>query len=213
MIDLRSLVAACVLVVAGASGAHAEPARCITGGNGVVACGYDCKVGGDGVAVCAHTERGVCGIGGNGKVGCFDPRRSHHDDHDRDNDDVTGTRAACRVGGDGTVVCGFACTVGGDGKAVCADTDDGVCTVGGNGKTVCTELGHLRARVRREGTPQCVVGGNGVVACGYACKVGGNGIAVCASDCRPAQQYAGGKPIVTTTNATEFAVAPSLSAL
>jgi hypothetical protein len=180
------------LIVATSWSAHAEPATCRTGGDGRVACGYNCRVGGDGVAACADTDDGVCRVGGDGRVVCTQLAWLNDDDRKS-----TTERAECRVGGDGRVACGYACRVGGDGIAVCARGPGGVCRVGGDGRVGCFDgpfaqragRHHDRDRFdhRRDGrgaqqsTPaRCITGGDGRVACGYACRVGGDGKAACA---------------------------------
>lgn len=185
---------------------HAEPATCRTGGDGRVACGYNCRVGGDGVAVCADTDDGVCRVGGDGRVVCT--QLAWLDDDERRN---TNERAECRVGGDGRVACGYQCRVGGDGVAVCARGPGGVCRAGADGRVVCFD-GPLAQRGRRrhhgygsdrDTAPlrpaQCITGGDGRVACGYACRVGGDGKAACADRADGACGVGGDGRVVCTS--------------
>ena len=89
-----------------------------------------------------------------------------------------GESPTCLVQGNGQQVCGFNCVRGGDGVVACAERAADICAVGGNGKAVCS-VGLFSAT--KGAKPECRRGGNGEVACGFACRVGGDGRAVCAN--------------------------------
>jgi uncharacterized membrane protein len=109
----------------------AQPAMCIMGNNGRVACGYACAAGNDGVAVCADAPSGACRQGNDGHVVCTTTAPWAP---------VFAEPAMCIMGNNGRVACGYACRSGNDGVAACADAPNGACLQGNDGHVVCTRL-------------------------------------------------------------------------
>ena len=159
------------LVLLSTSAQAQSQAVCFNGSDGRAACGYACKVGSDGVARCAETPDGACIVQSNGRVACtdFQPARFHR----------RWPQAECVLGSNGLAACGYACKVGSDGIARCAQTPDGACIVQSNGRVACTDFTGTRRHGRRQ-QATCLLGSNGLAACGYACQAGSDGIARCA---------------------------------
>ncbi len=164
-----------VLLVTSAAFAQHEgwpPATCVRGNDGVARCGYDCRTGGDGHTVCADTPSGRCGVGADEVAVCTQ--------HPTQLPNVgSWPPAECSQGGDGHVACGYHCQVGGDGVAACANTPNGRCAVDNEGHAICSRFAFLPS-VGSWPRAACVRGGDGHIACGYACRTGGDGVAVCA---------------------------------
>ncbi|MGC4121091.1 MAG: hypothetical protein QM765_42240 [Myxococcales bacterium] len=140
----------CSATVVSPAPAAPQPTRpapeCRMGTNGVQACGYHCQMGTDGVFACANTPDGVCAMGTNGRVTCSNlgagveeaPRRHEHGrEHEHERERVRRPAPECRMGSDGTNVCGYNCRMGSNGRFYCASTPDGQCAFNSNGTFTC----------------------------------------------------------------------------
>lgn len=149
-----------------------EPAACINGNDGGVACGWSCLVGNNGAAACSNVPWGACIRSNNGQAVCLQSSERLYD--------IEIPVAGCIRGNDGGAACGWGCLVGNNGIAMCSNVPWGSCIRSNNGQTVCLQ-GSLRHYKADAPAASCVRGNDGGAACGWGCLVGNNGIAACSN--------------------------------
>ena len=150
-------------------------ARCISGADGSVGCGYDCVVDVVGAVHCANSPDGACAVSPTGQATCtrFDLSRRVFVL------DAVPT-PECLRSTDGDVRCGFGCVKGARGFVRCALTPDGACRAGVDGVVVCTDFDPAQ-RIFLGAPPDasCVRDARGRAVCGYGCATDSIGGARC----------------------------------
>jgi hypothetical protein len=94
---------------------------------------------------------------------------------------TSGSGVECLPGLDEVQVCGFQCTIGTDGAVVCADTPNGTCVLDPQGRAVCSQVMPEAVLLANAPPTECLLGSDGLAACGYSCGLDALGLAACAN--------------------------------